>query len=119
MNKHVIERGHWTEFLNGYSDENAGRRASIRLDGFASGSQTEAQNVPFRGISAEVRPGREAVTITVGEDRSELTRIIENPREIAILEDDQGNEVGLAIQEPQGEVTSLLFSKDSTMEVGR
>jgi len=67
METQEITRGQWQRFLDDFSKQHQGDRATLQVIGDDVGVQTEAQSLPFVGISAEeAGSAKGAITVMLG-----------------------------------------------------
>jgi hypothetical protein len=62
----TIEEDRWIAFLDEFTRENRGAHARLGILNSDLGSQVEAENRPFDGISADTRAGERNVSIAFG-----------------------------------------------------
>jgi hypothetical protein len=74
-----IEEDQWIKFLDEFTRQNRGAHARLEILGPDVGSQLEAENRPFGGISADTKAGEHNVSITFGSSAEDhLERGIQN-----------------------------------------
>ncbi|MCW3053890.1 MAG: hypothetical protein JWN14_3060 [Chthonomonadales bacterium] len=67
METQEITRGEWQRFLDDFSKQHQGARATLQVIGDDVGVQTEAQSLPFVGISSEEGgSAKGAITVMLG-----------------------------------------------------
>ena len=100
----------WSEFLNFYNKQNAGRRTRLGVfelkDNVVNDYWLEG-GLPLVGITAESHDNRENVTITVGD----LTHEVNNAIKLTFHCTLSGYEDGLDILDHDNRTTILRFEK--------
>jgi hypothetical protein len=67
MQTQEIARSEWEHFLDEFSKLHQGERATVQVIGEEDGVQTEAESLPFVGISAEVKGSEKgAIVVMLG-----------------------------------------------------
>ena len=65
METQEIIRGEWEHFLDEFSKLHQGEKATVQVIDEEDGVQTEAQSLPFVGISAEVKGSEKGAIIVM------------------------------------------------------
>ena len=107
-----IPQRDWVEYLDEFSREHQGEQVTVEVMAKEVGAQVEARDVPFQGISADLKRGGEHdVNIILGkEPNPPLTRIVPEARRIFVMSTDQGNDQALEIEAADGSRTLVRFS---------
>jgi hypothetical protein len=107
-----IPRDEWRTFFDEFSREHEGWIATIEvIGGEVPGDQTEADGLPFHGISAEEKGSEpNAVEITVGRDPDdEITHIIPAATRVYYEHNDGRGDEGFEIESADGTKTIVLI----------
>lgn len=109
-----IERRRWNEEFNRLSLEHTGAIISLEIIGEEIGAQTEAQRIPFSGISADFKDGENRIAILVGlTSESHTTHTINEPVHVHIKQNDAGDDEALVIEAADCTKTILQFRASS------
>ena len=104
----VIPRADWRVKLDEFSLAHEGWRVSLELLEEEIGAQPEIDDLPLRGVTAEVRPHDSAITIAAGSKGEEhVTHIIHEPTCVQLEQNDEGADVALEI-ESSGHAKAIL-----------
>ena len=100
----------WKGFSDQFSRQHDGWSASLQVRQSGGAKEVEVDDRPFRGLTFEHRDGHDAMILTFGDDPDEhLTHIIEQPREMALLDGETGH-CSLIIGLPDGTGYELELS---------
>ncbi len=104
-----IPREEWPDFFCGFSHAHEGWFATVEVLGPEIGAQTEARELPFEGISAEMNaPGEDSVELMIGEEPdSHVVHTIEGPTHIRLDQGENGEHEALQI-EALGQPVTLI-----------
>jgi hypothetical protein len=61
-----IQREEWAEYLDSFSRRHEGWLATVEVPGVEVGARVEAQELPLRGVTAELKGGEGAITLILG-----------------------------------------------------
>lgn len=109
MHTRTIPRESWRQELDSLSRAYDGALVSIEVVGGDVGAQAEVIDRPLRGISAD----RSGVTISI----ERLDRRMPHPRDVRIVEADEGAVVAVEIEEDGGTNTLLHFRSPARPEL--
>lgn len=106
-----IPRQNWIQYLDDFTREHQGEQVSVEVMDQEMGAQTEAEDVPLQGISADMkRSGEHDVNIILGkEPNPALTHIVPEARHIRVMRSDKGSDQALEIEGADGSRTLLRF----------
>ncbi len=105
-----IPRDQWTSFLDDFSREHRGQKATVEVLGQGQGDQHEANRLTFVGISADEKAGENVIAVMVGDkpDRHEQ-RLINKPTRLRVR--DEGQDDSIEIEQRDGPKTLVRFEK--------
>lgn len=106
-----IPRDEWVEFCDGFSRQHEGWIGTIEVFGPEIGAQFEARDLPFAGITAELKEGGEdVITITTLEQpERHVTHTIVSPKKVWLEEAEDGAHEALNVEASDGTATLLRF----------
>ena len=106
-----IPREHWAEFFHGFSRAHQGWFATVEILGREIGAQTEARELPFEGIAADLKdPGEDSIEVMVGEKPdSHVAHTILGPTDIRLDQGKNGEHEALLIEAPGQAMTLVRF----------
>jgi hypothetical protein len=109
-----IERDEWQSYLDDFSKRNRGRAARLELIGGELGAQSEAEMLPFEGVTFESKGAQAAsVEIMLGgagaADARHLTHTVTEVRRIVPKMGADGREDALEIEGGDGVLGILIF----------
>ena len=107
-----IARDEWVEFCDGFSRQHEGWIGTIEVFGPDIGAQVEARELPFAGITAELKAGGgDVITITTREQpERHVTHTIVSPTKVMLEETEDGAHEALKVEASDGTATLLRFS---------
>lgn len=110
MNARIPETS-WKDELKEFTMRNAGRLTVLEENDAELGVQEEEQGVELRGVAFD--PHDRSVAIMLGELRGteHLTHVVRDVANIDLLKSDQGRDLALRIERPEGQ-TLLRFTVD-------
>ena len=86
-----IAAADWKAFADRFGKEHDGWSASLQLRQSDGSVEMAVDDRPFRGVTFENRDGHETLIVSFGDDADEhLAHIVERPRELAVLDADEG-----------------------------
>jgi Family of unknown function (DUF5335) len=95
----VIPKADWSAKLDEFSAIHDGWRVSLDVLTPEFGAQPEIDNVPLRGVTAELSTGDPVITIAAGwKDADQITHSIHAPTRVQLEQNDSGADVALAIE---------------------
>jgi Family of unknown function (DUF5335) len=95
----VIPRADWPAKLDEFSTIHDGWRVSLDVLAPDLGAQPEIENVPLRGVTAELGDREAVITIAAGWKGVEhITHMIHAPTRVQLEQTDSGADVALAIE---------------------
>jgi hypothetical protein len=112
-----IPRTEWVEFLDRFSQQHDGWLVSLQVFDRDMGAQIIAENVPLRGITADLKDREDQISINVGKEEAEHSNhIIENARRIQLQVNAQGAHESLNFESSNGAMTLLQFRVPAVSE---
>ena len=104
-----ISREAWPEFFHGFSSAHEGWLATIEVFGSEFGAQVEVLELPFEGITADLRSAdKGSISLMVGKSPDEhMTHTITSPTHVRLDQTEEGANEALQI-ESAGETTTLV-----------
>ncbi len=112
-----IPRDQWVEFFDGFSKRHEGWLATIEVLQSDIGAQTEAERLPFVGISADVKDNENRLEIRLGnQPNSGITHAITSPTCVQVKQNEEGEDEALEIESSDGEITLLRFRRTAKGE---
>jgi len=104
-----IPRESWSTFLDSFSRQHYGWRATIEIIDQEIGAGVEGQDMLLVGISADFKNNESAISVILGEGADQqLTRIIAEPAHLMWNQTEPDLDDVLAIQSAAG-VTTLVY----------
>jgi hypothetical protein len=97
-----IPREQWPAFFQTFSRVHEGWRVTVEALATDIGDQIEADGLPLAEITAEKEPdGRVVLSLILGAlgEPARITKIVENPRSVFLLQTDEGIDSALEIVE--------------------
>jgi hypothetical protein len=112
-----IPRADWGRKLDEFSSIHEGWRVSLELLMPEFGAQPEFNDLPLRGVTAEVGDRESTVTIAArSTGLDQITHTIHQPRRIRIEQNDAGADVALAIESGDKATAILRFTSPALPE---
>src|SRR5262252_11093097 len=94
-----IPRADWRETLDEFSLTHAGWRVSLELLEPELGAQPEIDDLPLRGVTAELTDRDSTITIAADAGNQEqITHTIHKPVGVRLEQNDEGADVALEIE---------------------
>ena len=113
----VIPRADWRTKLDEFSTVHKGWRMSLELLTPDLGAQPEVEDLPLRGVVAEVGRKDAAIMIVAGSTgRDEITHVIQTPTRVQLEQDDRGADVALEIESSDRAKAILRFTAPAPPE---
>lgn len=114
MHTKNIPSGQWRQAFDDLSRAFDGAIVSLEIVGDEIGALPEVIDQPFQGISSD----RSGVTIRVATPRTtHLEHRLANPKEVRIVETDEGAVMAVEIEENEGTHTLLHFRSPARPEL--
>ena len=106
-----IRRDEWVEFCDGFSRQHEGWIGTIEVFDPDIGAQTEARQLSFAGITAELKTGgQDVITLTTRErPEGHVTHAIASPKKVMLEETEEGAHEALQVEAADGTATLLRF----------
>ena len=110
-----IQQEQWQAYLDGFSTRNSGRMADLQILSEELGTQTEAEMLPFEGITLETK-GFLASSVeimlggTASADNRNLTHTVTKVQRIVPKIGSDGRDDALEIEARDGAKTILIFN---------
>jgi hypothetical protein len=105
-----VPREEWAEYLDGFSRQHEGWLVTVEVLGAEVGAQVEAQELPLRGVTAELKGGEDTVTIILGGEGAErVTHTVIRPAHVRVEQAASGADMTLQIESADGTVTLVRF----------
>jgi uncharacterized protein DUF5335 len=113
----VIPRADWRSKLDEFSCAHEGWRVSLELLTPELGAQPEIEDLPLRGVAAEVGVKDSTITIAAGsKGLDQVTHIIQAPTRVQLEKNDVGADVALEIESSDREKAILRFMTPALTE---
>jgi hypothetical protein len=115
-----IPRSEWLDFLDAFSRQHEGWRATAEVIGTdVPGDQLEANELPFRGISADLKGSDpDAISVIFGMDPAgEVTHIVHNASRVLFETTAAGEHAGMEIESADGTKTIIRFRQPASPEL--
>ncbi len=103
-----LSRNQWREFADAFSRSHDGWLISVFEKPRFGKRQYIARDVPFRGLTAELHEGQEAVIVST-EGASHSSHIIAHPRRMIVRTSANGAEEAVTVIDDQGVETTAEF----------
>ncbi|MBI4455319.1 MAG: DUF5335 family protein [Acidobacteria bacterium] len=106
-----IQRSQWVAFFDSFSRQHLGWLVTLEVFGAEIGAQTEARQLPLKGIIADLENGdNDKIEIMVGkEPHTHLTHAIAAPTHVRLQQTEEGAHQSLDIESASGIITLLRF----------
>ena len=106
-----IPRDEWVEYLDAFSRQHEDWLVTVEVLGAEVGAQVEAQALPLRGVTAELKGGGDAsITIIVGgKEAGRVTHTVIRPAHVRIEQAESGADMTLQIEAEDGVATLVRF----------
>jgi hypothetical protein len=106
----VIPRAGWRAALDEFSTIHQGWRISLELLDPGLGAQPEIDDLPLRGVTAEVNADEPAITIAAGMKSDQITHVIHTPTRVQLEKNDAGADMATHV---------LPHTRSLAMRLGR
>jgi hypothetical protein len=101
-----IPREEWPAYLDGFSRQHEGWLVTVEVPGAEIGAQVEARELPLQGVTAELKGGEDAVTITLcAKEAGRITHTVNNPSHVRVEQAESGADMTLQIESSDGVAT--------------
>jgi hypothetical protein len=106
-----IPREEWVEYFDGFSRRHEGWLVTVEVLGMEVGAQVEAQELPLRGVTAELKDGgADEINIILGGKGAErVTHTVTRPTHVRIEQAEDGADMTLQIESGGGVTTLMRF----------
>jgi hypothetical protein len=113
----AIPRADWRAKLDEFSTTHEGWRVSLELLEPELGAQPEIDDLPLRGVTAELGKQDSTITISAGsKDRDQITHVIHTPIDVRLEQNDAGADVALEIESRDHAKAILRFTSPALPE---
>ena len=112
----VIPRADWRAKLDEFSTTHQGWRISLELLEPNLGAQPEIDDLPLRGVTAEVDARESAITIAAGSKSGQITHVIHTPMRVQLEKNDAGADMALEIESSDHVKAILRFTTPVPVE---
>ncbi len=113
----TIPRADWRVKLDEFSAAHTGWRVSLELLEPDLGAQPEIDDLPLRGVTAEVAGREPAITIAAGSKSvGQITHTIHTPTRVRLEQNDAGADVALEIESKDHAKAILRFTTPAPTE---
>ena len=113
----TIPRADWREKLDQFSLTHDGWRVSLELLDQQIGAQPEIDDLPLRGVTAEVRGRDSTITIAAeARNKAQITHVIHKPVDVRLEQNDDGADLALEIETRDHEKAILRFTAPALPE---
>lgn len=116
MHTVVIPRADWRATLDEFSTAHQGWRVSLELLEPTLGAQPEIDDLPLRGVTAEVTAADSAITIAAGSKTGQITHTIHTPTRVQLEKNDAGADIALEIESSDHAKAILRFTTPVPVE---
>jgi Family of unknown function (DUF5335) len=105
-----VPRNEWVNFFDGFSKQHEGWQVTLQVFDADLGAQIEAENLPLRGINADLKDDEDIIEINVGETpSSHVEHQIASPTHVRLKTNAQGADEALEIETESGTATLMQF----------
>ena len=106
----VIPRADWRTKLDEFSTVHKGWRMSLELLAPELGAQPEIDDLPLKGVAAEIGGADATITISAGsKGLDQITHTIHTPTRVQLEQNDEGADVALEIESSDHAKAILRF----------
>jgi len=112
----VIPRADWRATLDEFSTVHQGWRVSLEILDPSLGAQPEIDDLPLRGVTAEVNTRDPAITIAAGSTSDQITHVIHTPTRVQLEKNDAGADMALEIESSDHARAILRFTTPALVE---
>lgn len=116
MHTVVIPRADWRAKLDEFSTAHEGWLVSLELLDPGLGAQPEIEDLPLRGVTAEVDVREPAITIAAGAKADQITHVIHTPLRVQLEQSDAGADMALEIEASDHTKAILRFTTPAPIE---
>ncbi len=110
-----VPRETWVQFLDGFSGRYEGWLVNVEVISRDVGAQIEAESLPLRGISADLRNQEDSISIILGKTPDQhITHTIRGVSHLRVKKNETGADEALQIESADG-TTSLLRFRTSVL----
>jgi len=112
----VIPRADWRAKLDEFSTAHQGWRVSLELLDPGLGAQPEIDDLPLRGVTAEVDAHEPAIMIAAGSKSDQITHVIHTPTRVQLEKNEAGADMALEIESSDHAKAILRFTTPAPVE---
>ena len=113
----MIPRADWREKLDQFSLSHDGWRVSLELLDQELGAQPEIDDLPLRGVTAELTDRDSTITIAAeSKNKAQITHIIHKPIDVRLEQNEQGADMALEIEAKDHSKAILRFTSPALPE---
>jgi hypothetical protein len=113
----AIPRADWRVKLDEFSTAHDGWRVSLELFDEEIGAQPEIDDLPLRGVTAELSERDSTITIAAeGTNHEQITHVIHMPIDVRLEQNDQGADMALEIEAKDHGKAILRFTSPALPE---
>jgi len=113
----TIPRADWRETLDQFSVTHDGWRVSLELLDQTIGAQPEIDDLPLRGVTAELTDRASTITIAAEKkNREQITHTIHTPIDVRLEQNDEGADQALEIESSDHAKAILRFTSPALPE---
>jgi hypothetical protein len=113
-----IARHEWQGFLDMFSRQHEGWRATVVILGGDGGVSLEAREMPLVGVTLDVINGNRVIAIILRDEGSgHLTHIVSKPKYVRLKQTEEGAHEALVIEAENGVKTLLRFRSTMRTEM--
>jgi hypothetical protein len=111
MQTREIPRDEWLTFFDAFSRQHEGWLATVQVLGEEIGAQTEANELPLVGVTADLKDGEDdTVAIIMGEAAEDhITHTVTRPAHVRLEQAEGGADEALEVESADGTRTLLRF----------
>ena len=110
-----IPRDEWAEYLDTFCRQHEGWLVRLEVLGAEVGARVEAKELPLQGVTAELKGGEDAITITVGREGPErVTHTVTRPAHVRVEQSEDGADMTLQIESADG-LTTLVRLRSAVL----
>jgi len=114
MKTNEIRRDTWMEFFQDFSSDHAGNLVNLVIKGWQldqKQAETEAQMLPLREISADLKDQENSVMISIGSYDGDLLRHeVQKVSHVRLIQTDVGADSALQIESADGQMATIQLS---------
>ena len=109
MSRRIIDRQQWPEFADAFSRRHDGWLISVGVENEGAERRYLANDVPLRGVVAELDDGTGSMMIFTGDTTPHAAHFVQRPVSLAVDDTEDGAEAELTITDDSGGRTIIAF----------